>query len=250
MPSSACSGTHSDPHSFPTRRSSDLLAQMHRVLPGGCQGGRPSGFARNKAVCRRTRPRRAPDGDSGRTAPTKYRASRNRKHNHAQPGRSEEHTSELQSPYDLVCRLLLAPAPTPIHTLSLHDALPISLRKCIAFFLAAAREAGLQVSQEIKPFAGARGRAARRTATPAALHQQSTEQAETASTTTRSQEDRKSTRLNSSHRTISYAVFCLLRHPLRSTLFPYTTLFRSPCANASRSSWRLPGRQAFRFRKK
>src|SRR5437879_1665474 len=35
--------------------------------------------------------------------------------------------------------------------------------------------------------------------------------------------DRKSTRLNSSHRCISYAVFC---HP-SSTLFPYTTLFRS-----------------------
>ena len=45
--------------------------------------------------------------------------------------------------------------------------------------------------------------------------------------------DRKSTRLNSSHITISYAVFCLkkiflmIRRPPRSTLFPYTTLFRS-----------------------
>src|SRR5690242_19357039 len=41
--------------------------------------------------------------------------------------------------------------------------------------------------------------------------------------------DRKSTRLNSSHMSISYAVFCLkmlLRPPI-STLFPYTTLFRS-----------------------
>src|SRR5207248_2387546 len=39
--------------------------------------------------------------------------------------------------------------------------------------------------------------------------------------------DRKSTRLNSSHRTISYAVFCLIPpHPI-SPLFPYTTLFRS-----------------------
>src|SRR5437660_527842 len=37
--------------------------------------------------------------------------------------------------------------------------------------------------------------------------------------------DRKSTRLNSSHVAISYAVFCLSPH--RSTLFPYTTLFRS-----------------------
>src|SRR5438034_383557 len=62
--------------------------------------------------------------------------------------RSEEHTSELQSHSDLVCRLLLEkkkkqelshhllsrvvcffsndPATTEIYTLSLHDALPIS----------------------------------------------------------------------------------------------------------------------------
>src|SRR5687768_163794 len=39
--------------------------------------------------------------------------------------------------------------------------------------------------------------------------------------------DRKSTRLNSSHGYISYAVFCLPRPPPSSTLFPYTTLFRS-----------------------
>src|SRR5437773_1016840 len=38
--------------------------------------------------------------------------------------RSEEHTSELQSHHDLVCRLL--PAPTLLYTRSLHDALPIS----------------------------------------------------------------------------------------------------------------------------
>src|SRR5687768_10672633 len=45
--------------------------------------------------------------------------------------------------------------------------------------------------------------------------------------TTCSITDRKSTRLNSSHGYISYAVFCLIRRPPRSTLFPYTTLFRS-----------------------
>ena len=45
--------------------------------------------------------------------------------------RSEEHTSELQSPWHLVCRLLLEKnffndtATTEIYTLSLHDALPI-----------------------------------------------------------------------------------------------------------------------------
>src|SRR5947207_1001728 len=41
--------------------------------------------------------------------------------------RSEEHTSELQSHSDLVCRLLLDPATTELYTLSLHDALPIYL---------------------------------------------------------------------------------------------------------------------------
>src|SRR5437867_10740286 len=35
-------------------------------------------------------------------------------------GRSEEHTSELQSPYDLVCRLLLEKKKTN-HTLSPHS---------------------------------------------------------------------------------------------------------------------------------
>src|SRR5437763_1743445 len=44
--------------------------------------------------------------------------------------RSEEHTSELQSPMYLVCRLLLARAPIQIYTLSLHDALPISEGSC------------------------------------------------------------------------------------------------------------------------
>src|SRR5437762_1309380 len=39
--------------------------------------------------------------------------------------RSEEHTSELQSPMYLVCRLLLDPLSPSDYSLSLHDALPI-----------------------------------------------------------------------------------------------------------------------------
>src|SRR5438034_779490 len=39
--------------------------------------------------------------------------------------RSEEHTSELQSHSDLVCRLLLDTHTPQRYTLSLHDALPI-----------------------------------------------------------------------------------------------------------------------------
>src|SRR5699024_6594617 len=41
------------------------------------------------------------------------------------------------------------------------------------------------------------------------------------------EEDRKSTRLNSSHVSISYAVFCSYPRLVLSTLFAYTTLFRS-----------------------
>src|SRR5688500_18143354 len=48
--------------------------------------------------------------------------------------RSEEHTSELQSPCNLVCRLLLDPYPTAYSPLSLPDALPISLLSCQRHF--------------------------------------------------------------------------------------------------------------------
>src|SRR5690349_3586174 len=54
------------------------------------------------------------------------RAARTRRHADAAFTRSEEHTSELQSRRDLVCRLLLDPPTPPLSTLSLHDALPIS----------------------------------------------------------------------------------------------------------------------------
>src|SRR5690242_8168219 len=43
--------------------------------------------------------------------------------------RSEEHTSELQSHVNLVCRLLLDTPTSYIYTLSLHDALPILTSK-------------------------------------------------------------------------------------------------------------------------
>src|SRR5437867_8645954 len=71
-----------DLHSFPTRRSSDLGR-------GGARGHGPLGASAAAPEARGgARPRaegpRAPSGP-----------------------RSEEHTSELQSPYDLVCRLLL-----------------------------------------------------------------------------------------------------------------------------------------------
>src|SRR5438094_1008790 len=71
-------------------------------------------------------------------------------------------------------------APTEIYTLSLHDALPILGRKC----------GRCRAGPAFRPGAGP-PRAACRTGHLFCPR------------------DRKSTRLNSSHRTISYAVFCL-----------------------------------------
>src|SRR2546429_159628 len=174
-------------------------------------------------------------------------------------GRSEEHTSELQSRLHLVCRLLLEKkkkreiinyvlpfsvffffndtATTEIYTLSLHDALPIS-------------SAGVQPG--LRPDDAAGIVVAVRIAPP--LCDPSAADVPAGWAAGRLLDgievgDRKSTRLNSSHGYISYAVFCLkkkkkekssttyflflfffflmIRRPPRSTLFPYTTLFRS-----------------------
>src|SRR5207248_9160141 len=77
-----------------------------------------------------------------------------------------------------------APAPTELYTLSLHDALPIYAQGRAA----AAQRAG--EDDDPAPSHFVPGRRSRRP-------------------------DRKSTRLNSSHRTISYAVFCLKKKKKR-----------------------------------
>src|SRR5207248_11173355 len=74
---------------FPTRRSSDL------ATAGAARAAHPTRHARLRVARRRGR-RAAPLRER---VPSRGRACR--------VGRSEEHTSELQSPYDLVCRLLL-----------------------------------------------------------------------------------------------------------------------------------------------
>src|SRR5438874_10057397 len=84
-----CCGDHRHLHSFPTRRSSDLTTAARRQpnKRGRAPPAAPETAAR---TCRRPAPERRS------TAPK--RAGRMR---------SEEHTSELQSRRDLVCRLLL-----------------------------------------------------------------------------------------------------------------------------------------------
>src|SRR5947208_12704074 len=88
----SCSGDHRDLHSFPTRRSSDLALTVyypsHRF---GVLGG---------AVYL------VDYGDLDRTDSASNTIARIAPRN-IEFLRSEEHTSELQSPDHLVCRLLL-----------------------------------------------------------------------------------------------------------------------------------------------
>src|SRR5439155_23699860 len=86
-----CSGHHRDLHSFPTRRSSDLISPSR--LSRTCW---PSTSA--AASVSRTARARSPRWRSACSSATRRRYSSNR---------SEEHTSELQSRGHLVCRLLL-----------------------------------------------------------------------------------------------------------------------------------------------
>src|SRR5207248_9952949 len=97
--------------------------------------------------------------------------------------------------------LFTRPPPTPLSTLSLHDALPISLVHQDAAVLVLQSD-GLRrpVGQEVRD-AGAVGGA--HPGPDRVVGHQLEERLVGAAP------DRKSTRLNSSHRTISYAVFCL-----------------------------------------
>src|SRR5690242_21305143 len=79
-------GHHRDLHSFPTRRSSDLLGNPVRIGEGEQQTGLTDLFLLVSLPCLHVQPELSP--------PYIRR-------------RSEEHTSELQSHVNLVCRLLL-----------------------------------------------------------------------------------------------------------------------------------------------
>src|SRR5699024_12344592 len=89
------------PHSFPTRRSSDLTAK---------RGGFSSGCLCSTSKCRRNFRDFSPRRD-GRFRICQHRRAAGITQSVGQclyePVRSEEHTSELQSRFDLVCRLLL-----------------------------------------------------------------------------------------------------------------------------------------------
>src|SRR5437773_1605173 len=126
--------------------------------------------------------------------------------------RSEEHTSELQSHHDLVCRLLPPPTSTlfPYTTLfrSSHPAAPFSL-------------GASHLCHDSSSFLSPRRCRCRVWRLPSvSLKQRSSLWSIRAFDTSLrmtmvvAPTDRKSTRLNSSHITISYAVFCPPRHLL------------------------------------
>src|SRR5437868_15329314 len=82
-------------HSFPTRRSSDLMRMKRSAYPAG-------------SVTISHTPLSATFSNSGFTnISNKFRTGSLRSTTRFTTPRSEEHTSELQSRFDLVCRLLL-----------------------------------------------------------------------------------------------------------------------------------------------
>src|SRR5437879_8944608 len=99
--------------------------------------------------------------------------------------------------FPLLFFLLHVPPSTQIYTLSLHDALPISH----------ADRAGRPAREGVPALrdGGLRSHRARRVGS---RHQRRESQPA----------DRKSTRLNSSHRCISYAVFCLKKKKKKKTI--------------------------------
>src|SRR5699024_12269777 len=84
-----------------------------------------------------------------------------------------------------------APAPPDIYTLSLHDALPISQVTWDEEPVATAVSAGAELETGVAASTGYNG------------------YDESGAQSANNNRDRKSTRLNSSHVSISYAVFCL-----------------------------------------
>src|SRR5438046_7156990 len=83
------SGAHLNPHSLPTRRSSDL---EH------ASAVEPLELARQRA---------GRDDDAAEASVTHEQIRAETEPHHGHGARSEEHTSELQSLTNLVCRLLL-----------------------------------------------------------------------------------------------------------------------------------------------
>src|SRR5262245_47816296 len=125
MPSSSCPLVLRDLHAFPTRRSSDLT--LIAVGTSGSKSTLTAGMPVSDSA-----PIVVPWYATDRLItlclvglPVSLKNERATFQADSTASRSEEHTSELQSLRQLVCRLLPAPSSSATYTLSLHDALPI-----------------------------------------------------------------------------------------------------------------------------
>src|SRR5207249_11410864 len=118
------------------------------------------------------------------------------------------HMSTADTIRTFSCLFFNVPAPTAFYTLSLHDALPISLRRLARCPLARPSR---------RHWLHAQCRAALASSRHARLHRAHV------SLPHAPERDRKSTRLNSSHVSISYAVFCLKKKKKQRTrmIFSY-----------------------------
>src|SRR5437763_299669 len=221
MPSSA--SPHPAPRSLPTRRSSDLAVARRAEERPSPRRVDEQLEARRPLVVREAEPHRLGVAVEEHEEAVVHDALELLVDTSGRRPRSEEHTSELQSPMYLVCRLLLPPTPRP--ALSLHDALPIlpspgaqkNGRRPDVSTSSSKRVAHLSCGRRNRTGSGSPLRSTRKLS--------STMRSSCSSTRRGDGRDRKSTRLNSSHRCISYAVFCF--PPPRAPLSPYTTLFRS-----------------------
>src|SRR5438045_666349 len=246
MPSSASSRSSSHPHSFPTRRSSDLMRPIGPIRPIQGPRCRAPGPGYNAPSTSRSHPQPRPlGGQHAHLGSSRFLVRRPRPCVFPGP-RSEEHTSELQSLRHLVCRLLLPPAPRRIPTLSLHDALPIL---CVPLVLSGPSK-GLVAVPRARATMLPRQAGVIRNPGPSEVSMRTSAVRASLSAVLGLAFflglDRKSTRLNSSHLGTSYAVFCFLPLLVASPLFPYTTLFRSYASHWSypahpRASLPCPG---------
>src|SRR5207248_10884808 len=102
-----CYAPSPDPHSFPPRRSSDLAnVEMWPPIPSSALLARTTiaaAFQRTRLLIRRSTSGLPGMSDCSSAAMVYMYGVFAEKGSFT---RSEEHTSELQSPYDLVCRLL------------------------------------------------------------------------------------------------------------------------------------------------
>src|SRR5207249_7632727 len=98
---------HRDLHSFPTRRSSDLIFQLQQDYDADLRAITGQLDHVPLIVSQQSTFPNAPGGAPSMLAQWRMAVDHPDAILCAGPKRSEEHTSELQSRFDLVCRLLL-----------------------------------------------------------------------------------------------------------------------------------------------